>query len=317
MGSIVSVKGMVEKPATGRRAVQPGRDRALYPDAQGAAEPQQDQKSGAGGEIQLTDAIAQEIDGRPRRLWLPVPRSAVRLRLQGRVPAGDGGLWSGARRSAGRILGLPARDGLGSRKRRSSRLHDDDACSGDGWGRYIGSHACKALARCRAILPVTYDNLSTGWARCGEIRPVRTGRSGGPRATGRGVLPVPARRGDAFRRPQPGRRGDARDPGIYWRNNVVGLAEPDRGGGGGGLPGFRVLLDLRDLWRSGQRACWTRATPQDPINAYGASKRAIEDMLRDFEASHGLRLGDLPLFQRRRAPTRRARSANFTGPKRI
>jgi UDP-glucose 4-epimerase len=30
-------------------------------------------------------------------------------------------------------------------------------------------------------------------------------------------------------------------------------------------------------------------TPQRPINAYGASKKAIEDMLRDFEAAHGLR----------------------------
>jgi UDP-glucose 4-epimerase len=30
-------------------------------------------------------------------------------------------------------------------------------------------------------------------------------------------------------------------------------------------------------------------TPQAPLNAYGASKRAIEDMLRDFAVSHGLR----------------------------
>ena len=30
-------------------------------------------------------------------------------------------------------------------------------------------------------------------------------------------------------------------------------------------------------------------TPQKPINSYGASKRAIENMLRDFGASHGLR----------------------------
>jgi len=30
-------------------------------------------------------------------------------------------------------------------------------------------------------------------------------------------------------------------------------------------------------------------SPQAPLNAYGASKRAIEDMLRDFGAAHGLR----------------------------
>lgn len=32
----------------------------------------------------------------------------------------------------------------------------------------------------------------------------------------------------------------------------------------------------------------TEDTPQAPINAYGKSKRAIEDILRDFSASHGL-----------------------------
>jgi UDP-glucose 4-epimerase len=30
-------------------------------------------------------------------------------------------------------------------------------------------------------------------------------------------------------------------------------------------------------------------TPQLPLNAYGASKRAVEDMLKDFGAAHGLR----------------------------
>ena len=31
------------------------------------------------------------------------------------------------------------------------------------------------------------------------------------------------------------------------------------------------------------------STPQIPLNAYGASKRAVENILRDFEAAHGLR----------------------------
>ena len=39
-----------------------------------------------------------------------------------------------------------------------------------GGAGYIGSHACKALARA-GFLPVAFDNLSTGWAEAvkGEI----------------------------------------------------------------------------------------------------------------------------------------------------
>jgi UTP--glucose-1-phosphate uridylyltransferase len=62
MGALVSVKGMVEKPAPedapsnlaviGRYILNPSVLRNLNK-----------VKTGAGGEIQLTDAIAQEIDG--------------------------------------------------------------------------------------------------------------------------------------------------------------------------------------------------------------------------------------------------------------
>ena len=50
------------RKAEGRSGtVQSGGDRTLYPDPRCSRKPQQGQKSGAGGEIQLTDAIAAEV----------------------------------------------------------------------------------------------------------------------------------------------------------------------------------------------------------------------------------------------------------------
>ena len=35
-------------------------------------------------------------------------------------------------------------------------------------------------------------------------------------------------------------------------------------------------------------SCWTNKVTKKPLNAYGASKRAVEDILRDFGVIHGL-----------------------------
>jgi UDP-glucose 4-epimerase len=77
------------------------------------------------------------------------------------------------------------------------------------------------------------------------------------------------------------------DPGRYWRVNV---------GGSLNLVEAALAAGCRDMVFSSTCAVYGDAdgvtvdeeTPQSPINAYGASKRAIEDMLRDFGASHGL-----------------------------
>jgi len=67
------------------------------------------QQRGAGGEIQLTDAIAKEIET-SQRARLPFPRPALRLRLQGWLPAGDRRLRALTFGPARRIVRLPARD---------------------------------------------------------------------------------------------------------------------------------------------------------------------------------------------------------------
>jgi UTP--glucose-1-phosphate uridylyltransferase len=72
------------------RAVEPCRDRALHPDPQ-VLQNLNRMRPGAGGEIQLTDAIAEEI-GRPRRSTATASAASASIADPRRVPAGDGGL---------------------------------------------------------------------------------------------------------------------------------------------------------------------------------------------------------------------------------
>ena len=73
------------------------------------------------------------------------------------------------RRLALRCAGQRRSDGLGRRDRQYGVKKMDRVLVTGGAG-YIGSHACKALARA-GFLPVAFDNLSTGWAEAvkGEI----------------------------------------------------------------------------------------------------------------------------------------------------
>ena len=59
----------------------------------------EDVEAGAGGEIQLTDAIAAEIAARRQRLRLPLQGPPLRLRLEVGLPAGDRRLRPGPRPS--------------------------------------------------------------------------------------------------------------------------------------------------------------------------------------------------------------------------
>ena len=53
-------------------------------------------------------------------------------------------------------------------------------------------------------------------------------------------------------------------------------------------------------------------TPQTPLNAYGASKRAVEDILKDFGASDGLNAVIFRYFNVAGAQTQRPRWGNST-----
>lgn len=155
-----------------------------------------------------------------------------------------------------------------------------------GGAGYIGSHACKALAAA-GYVPVTYDNLCTGWRDAVRFGPFE-----------RGDLSDRARLDQVFADHQPiavmhfaalSQVGEAmQDPGRYWRGNVCASLT---------LIEAMLAAGVRDMVFSSTCATYgdqdgvvlDETTAQAPLNAYGGSKRAIEDMLRDFGASHGLR----------------------------
>jgi UDP-glucose 4-epimerase len=155
-----------------------------------------------------------------------------------------------------------------------------------GGAGYIGSHACKAL-RDAGFTPVTFDNLNTGWRDAVKFGPFVQGD-----LMDRAALDA------AFDRYQPvavmhfaalSQVGESMtEPGRYWRNNVLGSLN---------LIEAAVAADCLDFVFSSTCATYgdqdnvvlDEDCAQHPINAYGASKRAIEDMLVDFEAAYGLR----------------------------
>ena len=80
----------------------------------------------------------------------------------------------------------------------------------------------------------------------------------------------------------------ARDPAKYWRDNVAGsltLIEAMLAGGVDRL----VFSSTCAVYGDQDGVTLDEARETRPINAYAASKRAIEDMARDFGAAHGLR----------------------------
>lgn len=154
-----------------------------------------------------------------------------------------------------------------------------------GGAGYIGAHACKAL-RTAGYTPVTYDNLSTGWEDAVKFGPFE-----------KGDLTEAERLDQVFAAYRPAavlhfaalsEVGESmRDPGRYWHNNVTGSLS---------LLGAAVRAGCLNIVFSSTCATYGEQdnvvldedSAQLPINAYGASKRAIENMLRDFGAAHGL-----------------------------
>ncbi len=154
-----------------------------------------------------------------------------------------------------------------------------------GGAGYIGSHACKALARA-GFKPVVYDNLSYGheaavrWGPfelgdildsqrlsevCERHRPVAVMHFAAFAYVGESVV----------------------DPAKYYHNNVVGsltLLETMR------ACGVRKIVfsstcatyGVPDVLPIGE------ATPQRPINPYGASKLMVERILSDFGSAYDL-----------------------------
>ncbi|MEM9523387.1 MAG: UDP-glucose 4-epimerase GalE, partial [Pseudomonadota bacterium] len=79
-----------------------------------------------------------------------------------------------------------------------------------------------------------------------------------------------------------------RDPGKYWRNNVMGSLVLIEAAIAAGCLDF-VFSSTCATYGDHDGVVLDETTPQHPVNAYGASKRAIEEILQQFGRSHGLR----------------------------
>lgn len=155
-----------------------------------------------------------------------------------------------------------------------------------GGAGYVGSHACKAL-RDAGYVPVTFDNLVTGWRDAVKFGPFE-----------QGDLNDRVRLEEIFVRWQPvavmhfaalSQVADSmRNPGQYWRGNVCASLNLFEAAVAAGCLDV-VFSSTCATYGDQDGVLLNETTAQAPINAYGTSKRAIEDMLADFGAAHGLR----------------------------
>ena len=154
-----------------------------------------------------------------------------------------------------------------------------------GGAGYIGSHACKAL-KAAGYTPITIDNLITGWRDAVKFGPFEQ-----VDLCDRDQLdPIfetykPAAVMHFAALSQVGE--SMKEPEKYWRNNVLGSLN---------LIEACVKHDVKNFVFSSTCATYgdqdnvvlDENSTQLPINSYGASKKAVEEILWNMEQAYGL-----------------------------
>jgi UDP-glucose 4-epimerase len=154
-----------------------------------------------------------------------------------------------------------------------------------GGAGYIGSHACKALKQA-GYNPVTFDNLCTGWEDAVKFGPFE-----------KGDLLDRDRLDEVFAKWKPvavmhfaalSLVGESmKNPGKYWHGNVGASLNLIQAAVDAGCRNF-VFSSTCATYGEHDNVLLDETVEQHPINAYGSSKRAIEDMLKDFGEAYGL-----------------------------
>ena len=162
-----------------------------------------------------------------------------------------------------------------------------------GGAGYIGSHTAKLVAA-SGHRPVVFDNLVYGHREAVKWGPLVEGDLADPGAIRRALsehaveavihFAAYAYVGESMT-----------DPGKYFRNNVAGTIN---------LLDAMVAVGVRDLVFSSTCATYgeprevpiSESHPQNPVNAYGETKLAVERMLRWYGQAHGLRYAALRYF---------------------
>lgn len=154
-----------------------------------------------------------------------------------------------------------------------------------GGAGYIGAHACKAL-KIAGYIPVTFDNLSTGWRDAVKFGPFE-----------KGDLLVKEEIDRVFEKYSPVAvmhfaalsqvAESMRQPGLYWKNNVLGSLNLIQSAVEHDCIKF-VFSSTCATYGDKDNVVLDENSEQNPINAYGASKRAVENILKDYESAYDL-----------------------------
>ena len=162
-----------------------------------------------------------------------------------------------------------------------------------GGAGYIGSHACKALAKA-GYTPIAYDNLVYGHEWAVKWGPFE-----------QGDILDRKRLDEVIKKYRPAAimhfaafayvGESVEQPGKYYRNNVTGsltLLEAMRDHG---VP-YIIFSSTCATYGEPEQIPIPENHKQSPINPYGHSKLMIEQMLSDFDVAHGIRSVSLRYF---------------------
>ena len=162
-----------------------------------------------------------------------------------------------------------------------------------GGAGYIGSHTCKALALA-GYEPVTFDNLSTGfrelvrWGPCvdGDIRDAAALRAAFKAFSPEAVIHFAGRIAVGE---------SVVAPALHYQINVAGtlcLLDALREAGVGRI----VFSSSAAVYGLPSKSPVPESQPLAPINPYGRTKLAVEQVLLDYQAAYALRSVSLRYF---------------------
>ena len=155
-----------------------------------------------------------------------------------------------------------------------------------GGAGYIGSHACKALYKA-GYNPITVDSLCTGWSESVKFGPFEKVNLLDKKKLNQVFLkfkPCSVMHFAAFSQVEE----SIKEPEKYWRNNLLGSLNLIEAAVSHECFNF-VVSSTCATYGDHDGILLTENTPQRPINPYGASKRAVEEMLDHFSRSVGLK----------------------------
>jgi len=154
-----------------------------------------------------------------------------------------------------------------------------------GGAGYVGSHACKALARA-GHAPVVFDDLSTGHRAAVRWGPLIVGDLSDRDALAAAFADhAPAAVMHFAARSEVG--ASVRDPASYWRTNVAGTLALIETALSHGVTRI-VFSSTCATYGPARAGALAEDDVQAPSSPYGQTKLAVERMLADFGAAYGM-----------------------------